>query len=391
MSATNFYITFLRPEMYAPMFYISIALLCLLPVISYLPSNRQTLLRQPAPFFLPLTTTIYTILLIVILGYRYPFWTRGDYFADTWLYTHTWMEIDDYEPISRVGEWLFYNMMYLVKSLGASVNDFYLLVAFLYIGLMAVACVKLFQGKWWFALLFCLSSFSFYGAAVNGLRSGLSSSMAMLSLALLTGSKPEKIGGALLLLSSVFVHSSMKMVIACILVAMFVFKQPKQATYLWLVCIVLSAITGSLFNDIIVSLGLNDRLNEYILSGDNQDLMKVFSHTGFRWDFLLYSSPPVVLAWYVTVKRNFQDKTYNLLICTYIVANSLWVMMIRMPYNNRIAYLSWFLYPIVIAYPLLRFNIWKDQDRKAVIALLVYAAFTFFMQFIYYGGKQATI
>jgi len=55
---------------------------------------------------------------------------------------------------------------------------------------------------------------------------------------------------------------------------------------------------------------------------------------------------------------------------------------IRAAFSNRFAYLSWFIYPLVIAYPLLRMNIWEDQDRKTAQILLAYSGFTFFMHLI---------
>lgn len=88
---------------------------------------------------------------------------------------------------------------------------------------------------------------------------------------------------------------------------------------------------------------------------------------------------PVLMTWFVTVKRQFRDRTFNILAITYILCNSFWVMVIRAAFSNRFAYLSWFLYPIIIAYPLLRFRIWKDQGNKAALILFLYAGFTYFM------------
>ena len=61
-------------------------------------------------------------------------------------------------------------------------------------------------------------------------------------------------------------------------------------------------------------------------------------------------------------------------------------MVIRASFSNRFAYLSWFIYPLVMAYPLLRMNLWEDQDRKTSLILFAYSGFLFFMFFIYYFG-----
>ena len=111
-----------------------------------------------------------------------------------------------------------------------------------------------------------------------------------------------------------------------------------------------------------------------------------FSRMGFRWDFLLYSSFPVIMIWYVTQYRKFTSREFSLLANTYLLCNAFWILVIRASYSNRFAYLSWFIYPAVMAYPLMRMNLWKDQDRKTSIIFFLYTGFTFFMFFVYYFG-----
>ena len=57
-------------------------------------------------------------------------------------------------------------------------------------------------------------------------------------------------------------------------------------------------------------------------------------------------------------------------------------MVIRSAFSNRFAYLSWFMYPTVVAYPLIYLPLWEDQDRKTGWILLGYCAFTAFMWFV---------
>lgn len=110
--------------------------------------------------------------------------------------------------------------------------------------------------------------------------------------------------------------------------------------------------------------------------GEDSDAMQHFANTGFRLDFLLYSAVPVIMVWYLTIKRNFNDFTYNIIANTYILANSFWIIVIRAAYTNRFAYLSWFLYPIVIVYPLVRMKVWENQNQKVAWILMAYVGFT---------------
>ena len=71
---------------------------------------------------------------------------------------------------------------------------------------------------------------------------------------------------------------------------------------------------------------------------------------------------PIILAWYIIFKRRIKvDFNYILLLGVYIYSNAFWVMVIRASFSNRFAYLSWFIYPLVLAYPLLKFPIWKKK------------------------------
>ena len=59
-------------------------------------------------------------------------------------------------------------------------------------------------------------------------------------------------------------------------------------------------------------------------------------------------------------------------------------MVIRSAFSNRFAYLSWFLYPLVIAYPLVNMPLREDQDRLTGLILLAYGGFSAFMWFIFW-------
>ena len=227
-------------------------------------------------------------------------------------------------------------------------------------------------------MIFCLVSFSFYGYAINGLRNGLASSIMMLAIALITGNNWEKFLSVVLMLAAYSIHNSIILPILCLLVSCTLIKDTKFAIGFWIASIFLSLIMGNIICDVFSNLGFDDRAS-YFSDASESEYAEQFSSTGFRFDFLLYSAVPVLMVWYLTVKRSFKDFTYNIIANTYIFANAFWIMVIRATYSNRFAYLSWFLYPIVIAYPLLRMNLWKDQDRKAALILLAYAGFTFIM------------
>jgi len=112
------------------------------------------------------------------------------------------------------------------------------------------------------------------------------------------------------------------------------------------------------------------------INGDN------FSSTGFRWDFLLYSSAAVYASYYFIYQRNFVDNAYFRLVNIYLTTNAFWILVIQANFSNRFAYLSWFIMGIIICYPLLKELVLRNQNKKTGYIMLAYFSFTFLMNVI---------
>lgn len=106
--------------------------------------------------------------------------------------------------------------------------------------------------------------------------------------------------------------------------------------------------------------------------------------TGFRIDFVVYSAMPVIMGYWVIIKQKIESEMYQFLLNLYLVTNSVWMLCMYANFTNRIAYLSWFLYPIVLIYPLLNLEIIPDQYKLLKKVVFAHLGFTLFMHFIYY-------
>ena len=53
----------------------------------------------------------------------------------------------------------------------------------------------------------------------------------------------------------------------------------------------------------------------------------------------------------------------------YILVNAFWLLVIRIPYTDRFAYLSWFLIPFILIYPLSLDKVFKNQN--SILACIV--------------------
>jgi hypothetical protein len=184
----------------------------------------------------------------------------------------------------------------------------------------------------------------------------------------------------LLSIAAMAVHKSTTLPVLCFVVAYF-FRSTKLALVFWAISILLNLVAHGAIESFFGGLGFDDRLTSYI--GSAEQYAKT-EKSGFRPDFLLYSAMPIWMAYYVLVKRGIKSRVYSLIANTYIYANSFWVMLMQASFSNRFAYLSWFMLPIVLAYPCLCMNIWDiKQGKTAARIMLAHSAFTFFMTFIY--------
>lgn len=152
---------------------------------------------------------------------------------------------------------------------------------------------------------------------------------------------------------AVTVHYSIILLILG-LVSGYFFPKTKWYVYMWVCCVVLSyfnALEGIL-SPIIHYFGeTGDRLDSYVSQiGERNEF---YLKAGWRLDFIIYSAVPLVFAYYYVKLCNYRNQFYQCLLCGYLVANSFWLCVIRMPFTDRIALISWIIIPIITSYPVL--------------------------------------
>ena len=277
------------------------------------------------------------------------------------------------------GEWIWQWLMNGCKAAGFSIHMFFLIVAVGYIFSALWAVKRLMPSDPMFGMLFVLTSLMFFTFATNGLRNGLACHLVLLSFSFLMDDK--WIPGALFALLALGIHRSVMLPIIAILLGIFLVKDVRYAIVFWVASIFLSLVIGNAATSFFASLGFDDRMTQYTQAIND---FSEFSLEGFRWDFLLYSAMPVVMGWYVCIYKGVTDNWYNALCVAYCLCNAFWIMVIRSAFSNRFAYLSWFMYPIIIAYPLVNLPVREDQDRFTGWVLIAYAAFSVFMWFVFW-------
>ena len=378
-------ITFIAPYYYNTVWQFALLLFTWMLILYYIGSGEQKMLRSDGHSASQELTILLTIVIIYFLGLR-PIYMD---FVDMKMYAETYRLFApkmSYEWPSLSKEWLWVDVFVFFNHNDYTVYSFFLFVEFVYVMGMLLCAVLVTRNNLLMTMMFMITSFSFLPFAENGIRNGMACGLLMVGICLLT--KKEKIMRFLslfLMFLAMGIHRSSMLPIVASLSSLYLIKDTKTALRFWLASIGISLVAGPLMEQFFTALGFDDRMERYT-STDQATMESTFSRTGFRWDFVLYSAFPVIMIWYVTLYRKFRDKTYNVIAITYLLCNAFWMMVIRAAFSNRFAYLSWFIYPLVIAYPLLRMNLWKDQDRRTSIILFFYSGFAFFMFFVYYFG-----
>lgn len=314
---------------------------------------------------------VLSICYAIWLGHRPPTYV----FADTGNYAWSFYLMQTHQKVvdPDASEWVWNQFTYACSQV-MDVSMYFTIIALGYFLCTFYCCYLLTKRNVLVSLLFLMGAFSFFSYGVNGLRNGLACALVLVVIALLSQPKRNVISAAIIAFIAINIHKSVLLPLFSVFVALYFVKSFKMAYTVWIMAIVISLIAGSALSSFFAGLGFDDRLSYLTARND------IYTKTGFRWDFLVYSMMPIVLGYYIVIKRGIRDCTYELLLNTYTIANAFWVMIIRANYSNRFAYLSWFMYPLVLAYPLLKLNVWdNNQGKRLVQIMLAHIGFTWVM------------
>lgn len=292
--------------------------------------------------------------LILFIGLR----PESYVFVDMMNYIETYHAF--YENTQFVWDWttenfIFYNIFAYIGSRNLGTSFFFVIIAAIYFGCAYWGIRRLFPRDTAIAYLTFLGAFSTFSYATNGIKAGAAASLFILALSYYR----KWIICVPLLIITLGFHHSMIMPIAAFILAMLL-KNPKHFFWIWLFCLICAITHVSFFQQLFAGLA-DDKAASYLYSTDTDWGGK----SGFRIDFVLYSAMPVFVGYYAIYKYNIKSKVYDLLLKIYLTANGIWMFCMYAEFTNRIAYLSWAIYPLVLIFPIL-----KSAGAIAIIRLL---------------------
>lgn len=272
---------------------------------------------------------------------------------------------------------IYDNLLLWWASNDMGIGLFFLLIAAIYFICAYIGIKRLFPTHALIAYIVFLGAFSTFSYATNGIKAGAAASIFVMALGY-----SNKLAVCIpLMLVSLGFHHSMVVPVAAFVLTLF-FKTPKWYYYGWFFCFLMALLHISYFQYLFGGMA-DEHGAEYLLVTESNSETFV----GFRPDFVLYSAIPVIIGYIYEIKRKISlSKSCTLLMHLYLTTNAIWMLCMYAEFSNRIAYLSWFLYPIVIIFPFIdSYNNDVNKYNKLRKTVIYHLSFTLLMVFVYYG------
>ena len=357
---------------YYIVYLIIVTIVTLVHVISYISNSADVNNSRKGNSW---SALIFTVLMIIFVAVRPISYVFGD--MPTYAYAMLNHRYEDMQ-ITWDSNFLFVPMMAWLSSMNASMQTPIVLLSIINFGCTFLAMRKMFPEDTMMAMIVFFGAFCTFGGAVNGLKAGCASALFLVAIAY----REKKIVSILFLVFSMGFHHSMQIPIIAYLSCSFV-KNTKVYLAIWLVCLILAIAHVTSFMALFASY-TDEKGADYLLTMAHSIESSFSGKIGFRYDFVLYSIVPIVLGYITLFRKNLISEEYSFMINYYLITNAIWMLCMYAQYTNRIAGLSWIMYPVLIIYPFMKLNWGNNRSRILRLMVLGHLSFTLAMNFIYY-------
>ncbi len=299
---------------------------------------------------------VYIGFIILLIGFRK---IGPEGFTDTNMYMH-WFHASKLDGVINTKDIGFGVLTYLLSYI-VNVKVYFFLCTLLSFSLLIWTSYKVAKEKWFLMLLGIMVSLYFWNSEVFTIRQGLASNFML--AAIFSKNKYFKI---VLSLLAVSFHQSFGLTALAFLIVSY-YNKTKVILSAWIVMLIISSIFNNqiltLFSKVISS----ESFNYYLYTNE-------FSKLSFRWDVAFFSFIFMGIGLYnLKVKNLNTDKTYRLILNLYICTNIFLLILGKSNIMHRFAYLSWFLIPIIIFYPLFKTKFEFNYSKYLTWFLAMYA------------------
>jgi hypothetical protein len=261
--------------------------------------------------------------------------------------------------------WVLHNIV-CAKLFGSNIYMLWFMTALIYVlSYYSFALNILDKKRIMYFLVMSTGVLGFSSYGTNTLRQGLAIAFVLFSFR----KDSNSIIRIALLIFALLFHKSVIIFILSLLIAKYI-RDYRFFIVFWVMCLLLTILNFNVSDVLNNFADLDQRVMKY---GDTIGGASSVYKSGFRLDFLLYSIMPLLFAYYYIGKKGIQDELYGLLVRSYIFANAMWILVIRIEFTDRVAYLSWFLIPFITLYPLLTYYTkFKKPQSKVLLTMFLF-------------------
>ncbi len=352
--------------------YIYLTIITIMTFIHTSPYNRTS---NPLKITNANSAFVFMLFMVLFIGFR----PISHYFGDMPGYAYS---MDDNRfaviPVTWDNNYIFFPMMTFLAAHGASRQTPIVILATINFLGTFFALRKIFPKNVFLGMLVFFGAFSTFGAATNGLKAGCAAALFLVALAY----RENRLRSILFMILSLGFHHSMQLPIAAYIVCCF-YKNTRVFLYFWWVCLIIAVAHVTSFMTLFA--GYTDEHGaDYLLTEAGSLYSEFKGRLGFRYDFVIYSVIPIVLGYYAIFKKKLVSDEYQFMLNVYILTNAIWMLCMYANYTNRIAYLSWLMYPVLIIYPFMNMEWGINANKHLTYAVYGHLGFTLFMTLIYY-------
>ncbi|MCQ4062688.1 EpsG family protein [Riemerella anatipestifer] len=284
---------------------------------------------------------IYAITIFLLIGFR-PIGIDG--FYDTAMYIN-WFKQS--QTVFSYNEDIGFDIFTFFIAQFFNERIFFVICSLLSFTLLFFVCKKLFKEDWMLLFLAFLSSLYFWNHQVFTIRQGIATMIFLLGF--IQKKATWRLG---LLLLAVSFHKSLLLPLLCIPFLYVKSITTRQYVYFWGISILFSIFGGvEPLVSYLQKLSLGEKFDFYF----NKLEVSYFS---LRWDFVLYSLFIIVFGIYQKGNLMKNNKMYEKALNFFILSNTFFILL--MPFVDghlhRFFFLSGFIVPVVIFYPLIELS-----------------------------------
>lgn len=252
-----------------------------------------------------------------------------------------------------------------------NVDLFFLINDIIFTGGFVLFGYKKFQHKLlWYYLVVTFISIGFYNGGTNILRSGLAISLIFYGLAFFTRNTISIILFLIFAYVACTIHLSTAVIVIGLAIS-FIYPNWKVILPYW--CFILVGSYLNIFSSLdwifYLTMGEESYRLEHYISG-SEEAFDLYQKAGFRPDFILYSLVPIIIGLIYIIKYNYKNQFFLMIFNAYMIINSIWLILIRIPFADRFAIMSWVFIPVITVFPLLTSKYFPNRKSWMAIAII---------------------